>query len=457
MYLSILILPLLGSIVSGLIGRKVGVTGSHIITISCLFFSSVLASIAFYEVGLCGSPVSIQLLSWIDSENMSISWSFLFDSLTVSMFIPVLYISTLIHLFSVNYMGEDPHNQRFFSYLSLFTFFMLILVSGANYFVLFVGWEGIGLASYLLINFWWTRIQANKAAILAFTMNRVGDMGLSIGFFAIFALFGSLDYATVFSLAPFMNETAITIIGLLIFTGAMAKSAQIPLHSWLPGSMEGPTPVSALIHAATKFYNIVFISRLKFTKLIILNLFSVRQIQRSSRETDIKFIPCTSTSSIIKSQKALKRFNDWLKNQPLNSTLNSFIDSNCLLLLKEGPNFLGKKDTGVSIKEFTLDNFKSNLIDCSLFKSSSTIYSNLASKGQDLSQNSLVYSFINKNSHRQYIGSTINLESRLFSYKFSWQKAKILRRNEKLSSLRGEGAGVLIITVLILAFKPLII
>nr|YP_010555475.1 NADH dehydrogenase subunit 5 [Ramaria rubella]UYR22228.1 NADH dehydrogenase subunit 5 [Ramaria rubella] len=251
MYLSILVLPLLGSIVSGIMGRKVGVTGAHVITISCLFLASVLASIAFYEVGISGSPVTIQLFSWIDSENMSVSWEFLFDSLTVSMFIPVLYISTLIHLFSVNYMGEDPHNQRFFSYLSLFTFFMLILVSGANFFVLFVGWEGIGVASYLLINFWWTRIQANKAAMLAFTMNRVGDMGLSIGFFAIFALFGSLDYATVFNLAPLMNETAITIIGLLLLIGAMAKSAQIPLHSWLPGSMEGPTPVSALIHAAT--------------------------------------------------------------------------------------------------------------------------------------------------------------------------------------------------------------
>jgi len=136
-------------------------------------------------------------------------------------------------------MAEDPHNQRFFSYLSLFTFFMLVLVSGANYFVMFVGWEGIGIVSYLLINFWFTRIQANKAAILALTMNRVGDMGLSIGFFALFALFGSLDYATIFSLVPFMNETAITIIGLLLLTGAMAKSAQIPLHSWLPGSMEG--------------------------------------------------------------------------------------------------------------------------------------------------------------------------------------------------------------------------
>jgi hypothetical protein len=239
MYLSILVLPLLGSFVSGFMGRKIGVTGAHIITCTCLILSSILASIAFYEVGFCGSPVSINLASWIDSEFMSISWEFLFDQLTVSMLIPVLYISSLIHIFSTDYMAEDPHNQRFFSYLSLFTFFMLVLVSGANFFVMFIGWEGIGVVSYLLINFWFTRIQANKAAILAFTMNRIGDMGLSIGFFAIFALFGSLDFTTVFSLVPLMNETGITIIGLLLLMGAMAKSAQIPLHSWLPGSMEG--------------------------------------------------------------------------------------------------------------------------------------------------------------------------------------------------------------------------
>src|SRR6201994_3865425 len=251
MYLSILVLPLLGSFVSGFMGRKIGVTGAHIITCTCLILSSILASIAFYEVGFCGSPVSINLTSWINSEFMSISWEFLFDQLTVSMLIPVLYISSLIHIFSTDYMAEDPHNQRFFSYLSLFTFFMLVLVSGANFFVMFIGWEGIGVVSYLLINFWFTRIQANKAAILAFTMNRIGDMGLSIGFFTIFALFGSLDFSTVFSLVPLMNETGITIIGLLLLMGAMAKSAQIPLHSWLPGSMEGPTPVSALIHAAT--------------------------------------------------------------------------------------------------------------------------------------------------------------------------------------------------------------
>ena len=143
MYLTILILPLLGSFVSGFLGRKIGVTGSHIITCTCLILSSILATIAFYEVGLCSSPVKIYLFNWIDSEYMTISWEFLFDQLTVSMFIPVLYISSLIHIFSTDYMAEDPHNQRFFSYLSLFTFFMLVLVSGANYFVMFVGWEGI--------------------------------------------------------------------------------------------------------------------------------------------------------------------------------------------------------------------------------------------------------------------------------------------------------------------------
>nr|UHB41853.1 NADH dehydrogenase subunit 5 [Butyriboletus roseoflavus] len=251
MYLSILIFPLLGSFVSGFMGRKIGITGSHIITCTCLSISSLLATIAFYEVGICGSPVSVYLFNWVDSEFMSISWEFLFDQLTVSMFIPVLYISTLIHIYTTSYLAEDPHNQRFFSYLSLFTFFMLLLVSGANYFVMFIGWEGIGVVSYLLINYYFTRIQANKAAILALTMNRVGDMGLSIGFFALFALFGSVDYSIIFSLAPFMNETAITIISLLLLMGAMAKSAQIPLHSWLPGSMEAPTPVSALLHAAT--------------------------------------------------------------------------------------------------------------------------------------------------------------------------------------------------------------
>lgn len=142
MYLTIIILPLLGSLVSGLLGRKIGVTGSHIITCTCLILSSVLASIAFYEVGICNSPLTINILSWIESDYMSINWEFLFDSLTVSMLIPVLYISSLVHIYSISYMSEDPHNQRFFSYLSLFTFFMLILVTGANYLIMFIGWEG---------------------------------------------------------------------------------------------------------------------------------------------------------------------------------------------------------------------------------------------------------------------------------------------------------------------------
>lgn len=234
MYLSLLLLPMFGSAVAGLLGRKIGVTGAHIITCSCLITSAILAIVAFYEVGLCNSPVSINLISWIDSELMDVSWGFMFDSLTVSMLLPVLVVSSLVHIFSVDYMSADPHNQRFFAYLSMFTFFMLVLVTGDNYLIMFVGWEGIGISSYLLINFWFTRIQANKSAIKALVVNRVGDMFLSIGFFAIFFVFGNLDYSTVFSIAPFINETIITIIGLLLLLAAMGKSAQLGLHTWLP-------------------------------------------------------------------------------------------------------------------------------------------------------------------------------------------------------------------------------
>jgi len=251
MYISIIILPLLGSIVSGFMGRKIGVTGAQFIACSCLILSSILMTFAFYEVGICSSPVNIKLGSWIDSEIMSISWEFYFDQLTVSLGLAVLYCSTLIHIYTIDYLSSDPHNQRFFSYLSAFTAGMLVLITGANLFVMFVGWESIGVVSYLLINFYFTRIQANKAAMLAFTMNRTGDMLMSIGILAIFAIFGSLNYASIFSLVPYMNETAISIIALLLLGGALAKSANIPLHSWLPGSMEAPTPVSALLHAAT--------------------------------------------------------------------------------------------------------------------------------------------------------------------------------------------------------------
>ena len=251
MYLSIILLPLLGSIVSGFMGRKVGVTGSKIITCTCLILTSILISIAYYEVGISGSVVEIDLGSWLESELMHIKWEFYFDQLTVSLGIAVVYCSTLIHIYTIDYLSSDPHNQRFFSYLSAFTAGMLFLICGGNFFVMFVGWEAIGVVSYLLINYYFTRIQANKSAILAFTMNRGGDMLMSIGFFAIFSLLGTLNYSQVFSLIPYMNETAITIISLLLLGGALAKSANIPLHSWLPGSMEAPTPVSALLHAAT--------------------------------------------------------------------------------------------------------------------------------------------------------------------------------------------------------------
>lgn len=251
MYLSILILPFLGSISAGFLGRKIGITGSQIISCTCLFFSAVLSTVAFYEVCLCASPVNVYLGKWIDSELMLISWEFLFDQISVIFCIMITYITFLILVYTVYYMEGSPHIQRFFSYLSAFAGFMLVLVTGANYFVMFVGWEGIGIVSYLLISYFYTRIQATKAALLALTMNRVGDMGMSIGFFAIFGILGSLNFASVFSAAPYINEIAITIISLLLFSGAMAKSAQLPLNTWLPGSMEAPTPVSALLHAAT--------------------------------------------------------------------------------------------------------------------------------------------------------------------------------------------------------------
>ena len=239
MYLAIIILPLLGSIASGFFGRKIGVTGAQIITCTCVITTTLLAVVAFLEVGLNNIPVSIEVFRWIDSESLNVSWGFHFDSLTVSMLIPVLIVSSLVHVYSIGYMSHDPHNQRFFSYLSLFTFMMVILVTANNYLLMFVGWEGVGVCSYLLVCFWFTRIAANQSAISAFLTNRVGDCFLTIGMFAILWSFGNLDYATVFSLAPFMNENVVTIIGICLLIGAMAKSSQVGLHVWLPMAMEG--------------------------------------------------------------------------------------------------------------------------------------------------------------------------------------------------------------------------
>lgn len=239
MYLSIIILPLLGSIVSGFFGRKVGVRGAQIITCSCVIVTTFLALLAFVEVGFNNIPVTINLFRWIDSEWFNIIWGFQFDALTVSMLIPVLIISSLVHIYSIGYMSGDPHQQRFFSYLSLFTFMMIVLVTGNNYLLMFVGWEGVGVCSYLLVCFWFTRIAANQSSISALLTNRVGDCILTIGMFAILWTLGNLDYATVFSLAPYINENILTIIGICLVIGAMAKSSQVGLHVWLPMAMEG--------------------------------------------------------------------------------------------------------------------------------------------------------------------------------------------------------------------------
>ena len=251
MYLAIIVLPLLGSIVSGFLGRKVGISGAQTLTTFCVMLTTVFSAFTFFEVGLNNIPVFIQLFTWIDSESLFVVWGFNFDSLTVSMLIPVLIVSSLVHLYSWGYMSHDPHIQRFFSYLSLFTFMMVILVTANNYLLMFVGWEGVGICSYLLVSFWFTRIAANQSSLSALLTNRVGDCFLTIGMFIMLLSFGNLDYSTVFSLAPFVNEKVVTLAGICLLIGAMAKSSQVGLHVWLPQAMEGPTPVSALIHAAT--------------------------------------------------------------------------------------------------------------------------------------------------------------------------------------------------------------
>jgi NADH-ubiquinone oxidoreductase chain 5 len=261
MYLLLVFLPIIGSCLAGLFGRFLGSWGSAIITTGCLFISFLISLFAFYEVGLAGSFVYIKLTTWISSEVLNVDWGFMFDSLTVTMCVVVTFISFLVHLYSTEYMSHDPHLARFMCYLSLFTFFMLILVTADNFVQMFVGWEGVGLCSYLLINFWFTRIQANKAAIKAMLINRIGDFCLLIGIMLIFVYFKAVDYATVAVLSPFFKGKAINFLNfnvdllsticVFLFLGAVGKSAQLGLHTWLPDAMEGPTPVSALIHAAT--------------------------------------------------------------------------------------------------------------------------------------------------------------------------------------------------------------
>nr|QPT85920.1 NADH dehydrogenase subunit 5 [Letepsammia franki] len=240
MYLLVLFAPLIGAIVSGLFGREIGEKGAGILTSSCLIISLSWSVLISYETILSFSTTHIKLWRWLDSDLLTIYFGLQFDSLVAIMLLVITIISTLVHIFSTAYMQGDPHIPRFMSYLSLFTFLMVVLVTSDNYPQLFIGWEGVGLCSYLLINFWLTRIEANKAAIKAMLVNRVGDIGLILAMFAILDRFGSLSFSSTFNMVVVSAPSSeITLICLLLFVGAVGKSAQLGLHTWLPDAMEG--------------------------------------------------------------------------------------------------------------------------------------------------------------------------------------------------------------------------
>jgi NADH-quinone oxidoreductase subunit L len=261
MYHLIVFLPLVGFLIAGCFGRWIGARPSEVITTALLFVACVLSWIAFVNVGFGSGGGRTQVAQWMVSGDLVVDWAFRIDTLTVVMLIVVTTVSALVHLYSIGYMHEDPHRPRFFAYLSLFTFAMLMLVTADNLVQMFFGWEGVGLASYLLIGFWYEKASANAAAIKAFVVNRVGDFGFALGIFLVFVLFNTVAFEGIFPrVAEFSNATfrflgyewhALTLACLLLFMGAMGKSAQFLLHTWLPDAMEGPTPVSALIHAAT--------------------------------------------------------------------------------------------------------------------------------------------------------------------------------------------------------------
>lgn len=269
MYLLVIFIPLLSTIVTGFFGNLLTKEGTTRIASGFILLTCIISYFIFYEVCFCDCPCYITLSPWIIAGSFKLYWDFIFDSLTATMLVVVLTISTVVHIYSISYMSHDPHINRFMSYLSLFTFFMIVLVTANNYIQMFVGWEGVGLCSYLLINFWYTRIQANKAAIKAMLVNRVGDINIIFAIVTIFYVFKSVDYSTVFALAyNFVNSTisifnydisVLNLICIFIFIGAVGKSAQVGLHVWLPDAMEGPTPVSALIHAATMVTAGVFV------------------------------------------------------------------------------------------------------------------------------------------------------------------------------------------------------
>ncbi|TPK79597.1 NADH-quinone oxidoreductase subunit L [Mesorhizobium sp. B2-4-18] len=273
MYQAIVFLPLLGFLIVGLFGNALGAKASEYITSGFLVIAAVLSWVAFFSVGFGhGEVFTVPVLHWIQSGGLDVSWALRIDTLTVVMLVVVNTVSALVHIYSIGYMHHDPNRPRFFAYLSLFTFAMLMLVTADNLVQMFFGWEGVGLASYLLIGFWYKKPSANAAAIKAFVVNRVGDFGFALGIFGVFVLFGSVNLGTIFAnAATFIpaegapqgaavltflghaldKQAAMTVVCLLLFMGAMGKSAQVPLHTWLPDAMEGPTPVSALIHAAT--------------------------------------------------------------------------------------------------------------------------------------------------------------------------------------------------------------
>jgi len=261
MEISIIALPLLASIISGFFGKFIGDRNSEIVTSLMVSISAILSALVLYEVIVNQYQENIVIATWINSGSLDVNWSMKIDSLSAVMLVVVTSVSALVHIYSIGYMSHDPHKPRFMAYLSLFTFAMLMLVTSDNFIQLFFGWEGVGLCSYFLIGFWFKKDTANSAAIKAFVVNRVGDFGFALGIFLIFYLFGTVNYAEVFEQIPSIVDknlvflgikvNAIDLICLLLFIGAMGKSAQILLHTWLPDAMEGPTPVSALIHAAT--------------------------------------------------------------------------------------------------------------------------------------------------------------------------------------------------------------
>ncbi len=262
MYTAIVFLPLLGFLIAGFVGNRIGARATEIITTGLLFVSALLSWGVFSQIAIGhGHAVTPVVANWITSGGLKVDWALRIDSLTAVMLVVVTSVSSLVHLYSIGYMHEDPSRPRFFGYLSLFTFAMLMLVTADNLVQMFFGWEGVGLASYLLIGFWYEKPSACAAAIKAFVVNRVGDFGFALGIFLVFVLTGSVAFDAIFAAAPGLAHKNIEVFGytwdawtiacLLLFMGAMGKSAQFLLHTWLPDAMEGPTPVSALIHAAT--------------------------------------------------------------------------------------------------------------------------------------------------------------------------------------------------------------